>query len=116
MGGKGVKTELIRSWNEVAKHLVEAEKAWVLHQKLASEMGRIEIEKLPVRAQRLVSASFGNCSLRCKFDVLIPRLIEYTRRSGGLGTLVVSPPTVEEIKERAKKRAQEKKKGDLKNG
>ncbi len=115
MKGKGDTSGLIGSWNEFAGHLVAAKKAWEVHQRSAVEAGRFEIEKLPVKAQRLVSASFGNCSLRCRFNVLIPRLIEYSRVAGGIEELVIAPPTLEEIKEKAKKRKQEKK-GDVNNG
>ena len=77
--------ELLASWNKFAGLLIEAGKVWKEHTKLVAKVPKEEIEELCVELQKFVSKNFN----KSKFDIMLPRLVDYWRALGGIETLFV---------------------------
>lgn len=85
--------EAVKTWNKVAQGILDLKDAWEDH--LIAMGGRPNIELLPPEAQRFLRLTFN----RSKFEVAIPRIIDYMRGIGGAEELLVSI-TKEEKKEK----------------
>lgn len=101
--------ELLASWNKFAGLLIEAGKVWEEHTKLVAGVPKEEIEELYVELQKFVSKNFN----KSKFDIMLPRLVDYWRTLGGIETLFVrlegSRVEGEEVLEKIKKKREEMK-------
>lgn len=99
--------ELLESWNKFAGLLIEAGKVWEEHTKLVARVPKEEIEELYVELQKFVSKNFN----KSKFDIMLPRLVDYWRTLGGIETLFVglegSRVKGEEVLEKIKKKREE---------
>lgn len=91
------RVSLEKTWNTFAKLLNQTKKAWEEHQRAWGETSARERESLPIGFQRFVAQNFN----RSKFDIMLPRLVDFYRAYGGIEMLVV-----EETKE--KKREERK--------
>lgn len=84
-------------WNKFIGHMEEAEEAWQKIMDFRQEVSAGELEQLPSGAQK----GFARFS-RSKFDVLLPRLVDYWRAYGGLSSLkskALPKETKEEVNE-----------------
>ena len=89
-----MKGDVTESWNRFAWFMIEAERAWKEHQEKFLEVSSRDIEELPLSFQEFLSKSWS----RSKFDVMIPRLVDYTRASGGLERMFIeTEEVVEEV-------------------
>lgn len=86
--------KLLRSWNKFANLMVEAGEAWKEHQETMLGFSSGEIETFSPALQRFVSKNFN----KSRFDVMLPRLVDYWRSIGGVGELLVALPIEEAIK------------------
>lgn len=89
--------KLVASWNRFAKALVRTKKAWDNHVKLMCVTSAKDVELAPVEAQRFLSKAFN----KSRFDVMIPRMVDYWRTIGGIDQLVVAMPV--KVKKKKKK-------------
>lgn len=88
------KLKLMRSWNKIARLFNELKEAWDVHMKLWEETPRQEIETYPTRYQRFLARNFN----RSKFDIMLPRIVDYWRTIGGVGELRVKVEPGEFVK------------------
>ena len=79
------KLKLIQSWNKIARLFNELKEAWDAHKKLWEETPRQEIETYPPKYQKFLARNFN----RSKFDIMLPRMVDYWRTIGGVGELQV---------------------------
>lgn len=98
----------IETWDRFVSKMQEAKEAWEDHRALCmSTDGRDAlmngIGDLPIEAVRILAGTFN----RAEFDVAIPRMIEYWRRSGGIDSFRF-PSVVQNLNPTTKR----KKKGD----
>lgn len=80
-----IKPNVMQTWNAFARALIETKKAWNTHVETWAEISTRDVEMLPLEFQRFLGASFN----RSKFEVLLPRLIDYYRGYGGIETLYI---------------------------
>ncbi len=66
-------------WNEFLDKLVEAKKLWEEYQEMRIVKG-IDLDGLSVPSMRHMSSTLH----RAKFDIALPRLVDYWRRYGGI--------------------------------
>jgi hypothetical protein len=78
--------DLVDSWNKVIIHLVLARRAWEEHREMRAQVTPKQIERiLNPEEQRYLS----NIFYKSKFEVLLPRLVDYWRGRGGVDTLII---------------------------
>ena len=75
----------IDTWNEFVIHMLNARKAWGKHLALCMKQRMTSVtgpsgKDLPGRAIRALAGTYN----RAKFDIALPRLVDYWRASGGL--------------------------------
>ncbi len=78
----------IDTWNDFIAIMIEARTAWEKHMKVANLNREVQTvdasgRSLPIEALRCLSGTFN----RAKFDIALPRLVDYWRGSGGLEAL-----------------------------
>lgn len=78
----------IDTWNDFITAMMKARDAWEIHKELAMQRQEVTTidalgRELPIEALRCLGGTFN----RAKFDIALPRLVDYWRRSGGLEAL-----------------------------
>ncbi len=78
----------IDTWNDFITIMIEARSVWEKHMKVVSLSRDIQTidasgRNLSIEALRCLSGTFN----RAKFDIALPRLVDYWRLSGGLEAL-----------------------------
>lgn len=100
-----MKVEVLEeSWTRFAKSLIETKEAWEVHKELCEGFGSRDIEMLRPEVGKFVSKSFN----KSKFDVLLPRLVDYWRTIGGVEELIPRPKkkSEKELQKKIEKRIQ----------
>jgi len=85
--------ELIETWGDFVESLIEVKRCWDEHRELMLEL-RYEkrfIENQDLKLQAHLAQVFNTS----EFEVMIPRLVDYYRRLGGIGELRVERKDVE---------------------
>jgi hypothetical protein len=82
------------SWNKFARLMVQLKRAWEDHQELWLTVTSQEREALSPEFQRVLSRNFN----QSRFEIMLPRIIDYYRAYGGIETLVVPVPKEKEKK------------------
>lgn len=77
-------------WNRFVRALATAERHWKELGLIMAEQNRSEVQRLSPAAQRFLSKGF----VKAKFDIMLPRIVDYWRSIGGLKELLI--PTKEE--------------------
>lgn len=80
----------VETWNNFVEKFIESHDAWNEHRKemefLRLDEGARALEVLPPAAQRFLRLTFNTS----KFEVAIPRMVDYMRGIGGIETLRLS--------------------------
>lgn len=79
------KLSLTESWDRVVELLVQLKEAWEEHMELWLETPRDEVQNLSPEYQRFLARNFN----RSKFDIVLPRLVDFWRTIGGVKALRV---------------------------
>jgi hypothetical protein len=72
------------AWNDFVERLLELKESWKEFQKERLAVSRSE-ELDTTQGQKV----FGLATTKSKFDVALPRILEFARRSGGIETLLI---------------------------
>lgn len=94
------KPNVVQTWNKFSNLMVRTAKAWEEHREVWTLTPKTDIEKLPVKLQRFLARNFN----RSKFDIMLPRMVDYWRTIGGVGTLIVGMSAEEIMKELKKEK------------
>ena len=78
-----VENRIVANWDALILYILEAEKCWNKLNSDLSESGIRGLETFPLVIQKAL-AMFK----RQKFNVMLPRLVDYTRSAGGLQTMM----------------------------
>ncbi len=82
--------DAIKTWNKMIRCLIAMGKHWlVLQEAFGLDRGRIEMFQ-PVTQKRLT-----HVSMRTKFIIMLPRLLDVSRRIGGIESLVINKEVIE---------------------
>lgn len=82
---KEVKLSLLQSWVRITRLLIQLKKAWDKHVDIWEATPKGEIEMMPQEAQKFLSKNFN----RSKFDIMLPRMVDYWRSLGGIEALEI---------------------------
>jgi hypothetical protein len=82
---------LLKTWNEVAGHIIAASKAWKVHLAALRDASNEEIENESVELQEYLTRLFSYSD----FDMMLPQLVQYWMVNGGVETILVRLPVEE---------------------
>ena len=75
-------------WNEFLDKIIEARELWGEYQEIRTLKG-VNIEGLDVPSMRHMSSTLH----KAKFDIALPRLVDYWRRYGGIEGIIMHDST-----------------------
>ena len=79
---------LTQSWTIFVRLLIQMKNVWEKHSATWAITPKDELERLPVEFQKFLCRNFN----RSKFDIMLPRLVDYWRTIGGVEALQVKLP------------------------
>ena len=75
----------IALWNKFVRTLMAAERNWEALQEIMANRPRTDFELFSPKAQKFLSKGF----IKAKFNIMLPRVIDYWRSIGGLEELLI---------------------------